>query len=156
MKAIVILAVTVTWLASSGAAQTSKQTPQNAPAKREALQSEDPGQTTTLSGYLVDAMCARGMAKRPETAMSKAARHTSACALEDGCAQSGFGVFSDGTWYKFDGEGDRQALALLKQTKTKRGVMVVAAGTPAGERFAVTALSEQLQEGKPVKEGKKQ
>jgi hypothetical protein len=145
MKAIIIVAVAATLVGAFAAAQKSK----------EAVQSVKPQQATSLSGYLVDAMCAGGMAKHPETAMSKAARHTSACALEEDCAKSGFGVFSDGTWHKFDGEGDRQALALLKQTKTKRGVMVVAAGSQAGERFAVTSLTEQVQEGKPVKEGKK-
>jgi hypothetical protein len=156
MREIILLVAAVFLFTVSATAQKpAKQLPQHTPVIKEALQTGAARATSTLQGYLVDAMCARGMAKHPETAMSKAARHTSACAQEEECAKSGFGVFSNGVWYKFDGEGDRQALQLLKKTKTERGVLVDVAGSAQGDRFAVKSLTEQVQAGAPVKEGKK-
>jgi hypothetical protein len=106
---------------------------------------------TTLHGYIVDAMCAKGMAKHPETAMKKAANHTRVCAIEEECARSGYGVFADGKWYKFDGAGDKQALQLLRNTVKEKGIMVDATGTLTGETFAVTALTERSRDAQKVK-----
>jgi hypothetical protein len=104
-----------------------------------------------LHGYIVDAMCAAGMAKHPETAMKKAAEHTRTCALEEECAKSGYGLFSEGKWYKFDGPGDKRARELLRNTKEEKGMMVKATGTMVGDRFAVATLAEKSKEGKKGK-----
>jgi hypothetical protein len=96
---------------------------------------------TTLKGYVVDAMCAKGMAKK-DNPMEKAAAHTKACALEEACAESGFGVFSDGKWHKFDEKGDAMALELIKASKADKGIMVEVKGEPKGDVFAVSAIAE--------------
>ena len=81
----------------------------------------DKSTSHTMKGYLVDKMCAIGMAKKaPDEAMAKAAKHTKSCALEESCQESGFGLMSDGIWYKFDDNGDKQALALLQKTRKEK------------------------------------
>ncbi|MGA7160139.1 MAG: hypothetical protein WBZ48_04000 [Bacteroidota bacterium] len=97
----------------------------------------------TMKGYLVDRMCATGMAKKaPDEAMAKAAKHTKSCALEESCQESGFGLMSDGMWYKFDDNGDKQALALLQKTEKKNEIMVAVTGTHDGDVFKVTSIKE--------------
>ena len=72
--------------------------------------------TVTLKGYVVDQMCAKTLAKK-ENVMDKAAAHTKKCALEEGCAESGYGLFSEGKYYRFDEKGSEQAKGLIEQLK---------------------------------------
>ena len=99
---------------------------------------------TKVTGYVVDAMCAKGMAKK-ENPMEKAAMHTKQCALEEGCAASGFGVFSDGKYHKFDKKGDELALALIKESKTEKGMIVEVEGMQKDDMLAVASIKEQMQ-----------
>jgi hypothetical protein len=102
----------------------------------------------TIKGYLVDKMCADGMAKKtPDEAMAKAAKHTKSCALEESCQESGFGLMSAGVWYKFDDNGDKQALALLKKTTKNNEIMVSVTGTHDGDIFKVTSIKEVKLDG---------
>jgi hypothetical protein len=94
-----------------------------------------------LSGYVVDAMCAQGMLKKSDP-MAKAAAHTKSCALEDDCAASGFGVFSDGKYYKFDEKGDTMAKDLIEKTSTEKGIMVDVTGSMKGDRLVVASVTE--------------
>jgi hypothetical protein len=99
--------------------------------------------THAMKGYLVDKMCATGMAKKsPEEAMAKAAKHTKSCALEESCVESGFGLMSEGKWYKFDDAGDKQALAWLKKTDKKNELMIEVTGTHDGDIFYVASLKD--------------
>ena len=103
----------------------------------------DKATSHTMKGYLVDKMCAVGMAKKaPDEAMAKAAKHTKSCALEESCQESGYGLISDGIWYKFDDNGDKQALALLQKTEKKNDIMVAVTGTHDGDIFKVTSIKE--------------
>jgi hypothetical protein len=97
--------------------------------------------TVALSGYVVDAMCAQGMLKKSDP-MAKAAAHTRHCALEDDCASSGYGVFSDGKYYKFDEKGDKMAKELIEKTSTQKGIMVDVMGSMKGETLAVASVKE--------------
>lgn len=102
----------------------------------------------TMKGYLVDKMCGVGMAKKsPDEAMAKAAKHTKSCALEESCQESGFGLISGGVWYKFDDNGDKQALALLKKTEKSNDIMVAVTGTHDGDVFKVASIKEIKSDG---------
>jgi hypothetical protein len=105
------------------------------------------GKTVTLKGYIVDAMCAKGMVKKGDP-MQKAAGHTRECALEDACAAAGYGIFSDGKWVKFDGAGDRQAKAAIEKTKREKGLMFEVRGTMEGDKLAVASIKEPAPERK--------
>jgi hypothetical protein len=85
---------------------------------------------------------------KKDNPMEKAANHTKSCALEEGCAESGFGVFSEGKWYKFDEKGDALALELIKASKAEKGIQVEAMGEMKGDVFAVTALGEHAADTK--------
>ena len=113
---------------------------QDATAKKsEAKPSET--KTATLHGYIVDAMCAQGMAKKAKPA-EKAAGHTKSCALEDNCAASGYGVFSGSDWVKFDAAGDKLAKELIEKSSKEKGIMVDVTGTHDGDKFAVASIKE--------------
>ena len=103
----------------------------------------DKSTSHTMKGYLVDKMCATGMAKKaPDEAMAKAAKHTKSCALEESCQESGFGLMSAGMFYKFDDNGDKQALALLKKTEKSNDIMVTVTGMHEGDVFKVASIKE--------------
>jgi len=97
----------------------------------------------TLHGYVVDAMCAGGFMKKPDM-MEKAAGHTKSCALEESCAASGYGVFSNSKYYKFDANGDKLAKALLEKTKKEKGILVDVTGKQDGDHFAVASIKESM------------
>lgn len=99
------------------------------------------GETVTLSGYVVDAMCAQGMVKKGNV-MERAAKHTKECALEDNCAASGFGIMSDGKYIKFDSHGNELAQNLLQKTEKDTALAVQVTGKMEGDKLAVASLKE--------------
>jgi len=98
-------------------------------------------ESLTLKGYVVDQMCAKGMAKKANP-MEKAAGHTKECALEEACAASGYGIFSNGKWLKFDAAGDKLAKQAIEKSKREKGLMFEVTGTRDGDALAVTGLKE--------------
>lgn len=96
------------------------------------------GKKVTLTGYLVDQMCGTEM---KDTA--KAAGHTKECSLMDHCASSGFGVFADGKYVKFDAEGSKKAKALVEKSNKEKGITVIAEGSQNGDILTVTSLKEK-------------
>lgn len=132
LMAVVTFALCVSVL---GLAQTVKK------ELRKAIAAESKPKAVTMQGYVVDAMCAKGMAGK-ETTMKKAAGHTKDCALEKECAASGYGLFSDGKWYKFDAAGDKLAKDMIEKSSREKGLAFEVAGTMSGDILAVTLLKE--------------
>ena len=92
----------------------------------------------TLTGPLVDQMCGTDMKDAV-----KAAGHTKECSLMDHCASSGFGVFADGKYVKFDAEGSKKAQALVEKSSKDKGIVVIADGTQTGDTLNVTSIKEK-------------
>lgn len=90
-----------------------------------------------ITGFLIDQMCASSSHTDEE-----AKSHETSCALMPACAKTGFAVLSKDKVYKLDEAGSRMALALLKETKTKKGFAVVAEGTLQGDTLHVDKLEE--------------
>ena len=105
---------------------------------------------SAMKGYVVDQMCAKGIAKK-ENMMEKAAGHTKACALEENCAESGYGLFSDGKYYPFDEAGSKKAHELIEKTSKKKEIMVEVTGTLNGATLAVSDIKEAGGEMKDMK-----
>jgi len=105
------------------------------------------GATETVHGYVVDAMCAQGIIKKGNV-MERAAAHTRECALEDNCAASGYGIFSDGKYLKFDPHGDKVVQELLKKSMKAKGISVEVTGKMEGKQFAVASIKETTPESK--------
>jgi hypothetical protein len=98
-------------------------------------------ETHTMKGYLIDKMCGSGMAKKaPDQAMASAAKHTKDCAMEEGCAASGYGLMMDGTWAAFDEAGSKKAAEYLKKTKAKDHLYIAVSGTMEGEMIKVSSI----------------
>lgn len=97
-----------------------------------------------LTGYLLDNACGGGKETDKERA-ARAEKHPTSCALMPNCASSGFGVYSDGKYYKFDDAGNKSAKDLLENTQTKKGVRVQVQGTLKDDTILVTKLTELTQ-----------
>jgi hypothetical protein len=139
MKRLVVLCVALAFFATAGSAQEKK--PETSPASK----------TVALKGYIVDQMCAKGMAKKVNP-MQKAAAHTKECALEDNCSASGFGLFSDGKWYVFDDAGSRQAKTAIEKDKRTKGLSYEVTGTVDGNTLAVASIKETKLEAEKKKD----
>jgi len=93
----------------------------------------------TLTGYLVDKMCAAGQAKKADP-MAAASNHSRSCAEK--CADSGYGVFADGKYYEFDEKGNDLAKDLLKNSKKEKGIKVSVEGNVHESHLMVDKISE--------------
>ncbi len=101
---------------------------------------------TTMNGYLIDAMCGKKMATKDKP-MEKAAAHTKDCAMNDACAASGFGVLSDGKYYKFDADGSEKAKQLLEQSSREDNLFVQVTGTVQDSTMTVSSITEATPPG---------
>jgi hypothetical protein len=80
---------------------------------------------------LIDTMCSTKAKDKPDA-------HTTACALQ--CAKSGFGIIADGTYLKFDDNGNAKVLAALKATKKTDHLRVSVTGERQGEIIKVASV----------------
>jgi len=104
-----------------------------------ALMAQD--KSVTLTGYLIDNSCAANHAN-DKTFATWVKTHGTSCATMDSCEKSGYAVFAGDKLYKFDDAGNSSAEALLKATKSKKGLHVKAEGTVDGDTLKVTKLTE--------------
>ena len=96
------------------------------------------GKKATLTGHLVDQMCGGELKDA-----AKAADHSKECALMDHCASSGFGIFANGKYVKFDDEGSKKAKELVEKTQKDKNITIVAEGTLDGDTLTVASLKEK-------------
>ena len=106
----------------------------------------------SLKGYVVDQMCAKGMAKKADP-MQKAASHSKDCALEDHCSASGYGIFSDGKYYPFDEDGSQKAMSLIKKEKREKGLAYEVSGTLEGTTLKLSSIQATTLAMAPAKKG---
>ena len=72
----------------------------------------------------------------------KAARHTKGCALEEACSAEGYGLVTEGKFYKFDAAGDIKAKQYLKATKKEDNIKVEVTGTMNDEQLVVESIKD--------------
>jgi hypothetical protein len=81
---------------------------------------------------LIDTMCSTKAKEQPDA-------HTKACALQ--CAKSGFGIVAaDGSFLKFDDNGNAKVLAALQATKKSDHLRVSVTGERQGETIKVSSV----------------
>lgn len=89
-------------------------------------------QETWTNVALVDTMCARRVAEKPDA-------HTKDCAVK--CAGSGFGILlEDGTLVKLDKAGNEKALAALKATEKTDTLRVNVTGERSEDTITVKTI----------------
>lgn len=92
---------------------------------------------TELVGFLADVQCG---ASFPD--MKIAETHSRDCSMAEACAKSGYGVFSETKFIKFNQAGNEKAKAILKASTKEAAVKVKVKGTLNGDTFAVAAIEE--------------
>ena len=81
---------------------------------------------------VVDVMCSKKAAANPDA-------HTRACALQ--CEDSGYGILtSDGTFLKFDADGNAKMTAELKASKKTDHLRVNVKGNVDGDTIKVDSV----------------
>ena len=94
-----------------------------------------------LSGYVIDNMCGGEHAKDANVE-EVVKHHQRSCALMPACTGSGYAVYANGKLYKLDEGGSKKVLAILKSTKSGRGLAVDVEGTVDGDTLTVASISE--------------
>ena len=95
----------------------------------------DEKKAAKITGFVVDVMCAKGIDAKDK-------EHPVSCALMPKCTASGFAVVAKDTLYKLDENGNKLALAILTETKTKKGLAVTIVGTLKEGILYVDTMSE--------------
>jgi hypothetical protein len=105
---------------------------------------------TTIDGVLIDSHCSSNAETRvvsdsgiPHLAggILWAYTHTRRCALMTECQRSGYGLAThDSRFLKFDAEGSRKALAMLKATTREDDLEVVVTGAIDGDQMHVQSI----------------
>jgi|SRR5437016_2973691 len=93
------------------------------------------GKKVTLTGHLVDQMCGGGVRE-----VSKAKEHSKEW---DRCARSGYGIFADGRFIKFDAPSSGQAKELLEKSTREKDIQVTVEGTQDGDILTLTSIKEK-------------
>lgn len=83
------------------------------------------------TGILVDAKCGTEIAEDAD----KVAAHPNSCSLTS--RESGYGIVSEGKFFKFDDYGNTQALLLLKVTERTSNLKVRVGGHFEGDLIKV-------------------
>ena len=97
-----------------------------------------------LSGYLVDTVCATDHIKDSAEAATKfAAEHSKECGLMEECVKGGYGIFSDGKWYPFDGKGNQLAKGIFDKTQKKDHIKVTVEGMKHDGKILVQKITEE-------------
>ncbi|MGB2868520.1 MAG: hypothetical protein WBD36_08725 [Bacteroidota bacterium] len=108
-----------------------------------------------MTGWLVDQMCGKKMGNGDaEKSNAKAAKHTKDCAVEESCAESGYGLVNNGKWFKFDEKGDKLAAEWLSKTDLKKNLMVNVKGAMDGDNIKVESITTASEKKMDMKDGK--
>ncbi|MGB2959684.1 MAG: hypothetical protein WBG01_13515 [Bacteroidota bacterium] len=111
----------------------------------------------TVRGYILDAMCGDVLAKKQKDLMQKASKHTRKCGLAEACAASGYGVFTEGRWVKFDAEGNKLAKAALEKSTKERDLLFSVTGQMKDGLLAVATITEvrpeEMENDAPYRQG---
>lgn len=91
-----------------------------------------------VKGVLIDNACG-GKQKTEEAA----ANHPKTCAMKEGCAKSGYGVFSGKQMIKFDEAGNAKAKEYLAVEENATKVVVVGTVSEDGKTIAVKEIKPQ-------------
>ncbi|MEO6724798.1 MAG: hypothetical protein ABIU20_08690 [Blastocatellia bacterium] len=95
----------------------------------------------TLTGNIVDKACSAGVAKKDDP-QAAAGAHSKGCSLSERCANSGFGVYSDGKYTEFDEKGATLAKDALKKSTKEKGAQFKVTGMIHDGKMMVESISE--------------
>ena len=97
--------------------------------------------SVTLTGHIVDKACSARFASKDNPDEASAA-HTKNCALMEGCAKSGYGIFSDGSYVEFDADGAAMAKAAFQKSTKASGAVFTVVGKMMDGKLKVESITE--------------
>jgi hypothetical protein len=98
--------------------------------------------SVTVSGYLMDNMCAPKVMLDKEHAVESAASHDKTCLTEEICRRTGYGIVTtDGVFYPFDKKGSARAEKIAMATTKDDHISVKATGQIKGGKFVVSSIA---------------
>ena len=100
-----------------------------------AVRAADDAKEKEVQGVLIDNQCGS-----KQDSEEKAAGHPKSCAMKEGCAKSGFGVFSGKKMIKFDEAGNAKAKEYLGVAENATKVVVVGTVSEDGKTMAVKEI----------------
>jgi len=94
------------------------------------------------TGFVIPSQCRpRADAKKPNGPYDEwPAPHTTECALQDACIASGYGLWAEGTFFRFDEDGQSLALEYFKGTRRTSYNKVEVTGVFTGDGVVVKRL----------------
>ncbi len=101
------------------------------------LYAQDGKKSAEITGYLIDTRCATGIDQKDR-------EHPVSCSLMPACTESGYTVVAKDTLYRLDEKGNKLALEIIKNTKTKKRLAVKVDGTLKDGTLHVDSMSEVL------------
>ena len=107
-------------------------------AQDEAEKAADKSAGKEVRGVLIDNQCGA-----KQDSEDKAAGHPKTCAMKEGCAKSGYGVFSGKRLIKFDEAGNAKAKEYLAVPENATKVVVVGTVSEDGKTIAVKEIKPQ-------------
>ena len=143
MKKLLILALALSFCSLMVLAQEKMQMQGKKEMKEMKETKETKSTSPSFTGYLVDKMCGSRYVKGDATAAAeKGAKHSKACALDEDCAATGFGIIMDGKYWKFDEAGDKMAADYLNKTEKKSNILVEVSGSKDGDMLKVKSVAD--------------
>lgn len=109
--------------------------PATAQDAKKSKKSKKDNSQVTLVGYLSDCQCGESL-----ESVKMAADHTKECCLMDACAKSGFGIYSDGKFIKFDPKGSDKAKNFLVSLKKEKDLKVKVKGKMENGVFMLASI----------------
>ncbi len=98
----------------------------------------------SFSGYIVDMNCGTMIGKKDkEKAMEMGKKHSVACALDEACMASGYGLVHEGKVLPLDEAGNALAVKYLKGLTKKNDVYVTVSATLDAEVLHVSQISDE-------------
>ncbi|MEK6651209.1 MAG: hypothetical protein AABY75_09540 [Bacteroidota bacterium] len=91
-------------------------------------------------GYLADKMC--GSKWTGEKGEQRAIKHTKACALEEGCRASGYGLVTGGKYVKFTDDSEAKDADYLEKTTQESNIYVKVTGALEGDKIVVASIEK--------------
>ncbi|MFN0108965.1 MAG: hypothetical protein ACKVZH_08925 [Blastocatellia bacterium] len=95
----------------------------------------------TMTGNIVDKVCATGRMKKDDAQASIDA-HKKSCSLMENCLKSGLGVYADGKYTEFDEKGAAMAKAALEKSAKDNGAKFKVSGKMMDGKLAVSSIEE--------------
>lgn len=99
------------------------------------LYAQEGKKSAEITGYLIDTRCATGVDEKDR-------EHPVSCALMPTCIESGYTLVAKDARYRLDDKGNKRAVEILQNTKTKKRMEVKIEGTVKEGILYVDTMSE--------------